>query len=96
MHELAPPPLELGVTLVHAREVGGEQRRLFAPGAGAHFEDGVPLVGLVLRQQQELHLALELGQSLLTAPELVGGQGAHLVLALGIVDEFREVRHLRL
>ena len=47
-------PLGLGVALVHAEQVGGEQRRLFAAGAGADLEDRRAVVGLVLRQQREL------------------------------------------
>ena len=46
-------PLLGGIALVHAEQIGGEQRRLVAAGAGADFQDGVALVGRVLRQQHD-------------------------------------------
>ena len=65
LHDLELPAVLGGVALVHAEQVGGEQRRLLAAGAGADFEDGVLLVGRVLGQQHALHGLLELGQALL-------------------------------
>ena len=47
------PAVEVGIALVHAEEIAGEQRRLVAAGAGADFEDGALLVGGVLGQQQQ-------------------------------------------
>ena len=43
-HHLELPALALGVARVHAEQVGGEQRRFVAAGAGADFEDDVLLV----------------------------------------------------
>src|SRR3546814_8712038 len=57
--DLEAPALQLGEALVHAQEVSREERRLVAAGAGAHLEDGVARVGLVLGQQQDLQLVLE-------------------------------------
>src|SRR3546814_21003001 len=56
--DLEAPALQLSVALVHAQEVGGKERRLVAAGAGAHLEDGIARVGLVLRQQQDLQRVL--------------------------------------
>src|SRR5215831_10274761 len=44
IEDLEPPAAPASIALVHAEEVGGEQRRLLAPGAGAHFEDRIALV----------------------------------------------------
>ena len=49
-------PLALAVAQVHARQVGGEQRRLVAAGAGADLEEGVARVVGVARQQRGLQL----------------------------------------
>ena len=50
VEHLEAPAAQRGVALVHAEQLGGEQRRLVAAGAGADFEDRVALVVLVLRQ----------------------------------------------
>ena len=55
------PAVKLGVALVHAEQVAGEQRRLVAAGAGPDFDDRALLVGRVLGQEQEPDL---LGQVL--------------------------------
>ena len=81
VHDLEAPALERGVALIHAEEIGGEERRFLAAGAGAQLEDGVALVGLVLGQQQKPHLLLELGNALAELGQLGLGQRAHLRLA---------------
>ncbi len=48
--------LALHEALVHPVEVGREQRRLVAAGAGADFDDGVAIVQRVARQQQLVEL----------------------------------------
>ena len=53
VEQLEAPAVQRGVALVHAEELGGEQRRLLAAGAGAHFEDRVALVVVVLGQQRQ-------------------------------------------
>src|SRR5215831_4687695 len=45
------PAHAIGVALIHAEQIAGEQRSLLAAGAGAHFEDRALLVGGVLGQQ---------------------------------------------
>src|SRR5262249_9258221 len=42
--DLHLPAVLLGIAAVHAEQVGGEQCRLVAPGAGAHLQDGALLV----------------------------------------------------
>ena len=62
------PAAPLGVARVHAEQVGGEQRGLFAARAAPDLEHGVARVVGIARQQQQvellrqsLGLALELG-----------------------------------
>ncbi len=88
------PALQVGVALVHAEQLGGEQRGLVAAGAGAHLEDGVARVGLVARQQQQLHLALQPGQTVLQRRVLALCHGAHFRIRLG-VDQLLQVGQLR-
>ena len=45
------PALALGVARVHAEQIGGEQGRLFAAGAGANFEEQITFVIRIARQQ---------------------------------------------
>ena len=89
LHHLEAPAVQRGVALVHAEELGGEERRLLAAGAGAHFEDGVALVGLVLGQQHEPHLALELGEPLVERGQFASGERTHL--GIGLAGERRQV-----
>ena len=75
VEHLQPPALALGVALVHAEQVGGEQRGLVAAGAAADLDDRVLLVGGVARQEGDLQLLLEPREQrreplLLLAPEL--------------------------
>ncbi len=72
------PATTLGVAQVHAEQVTGKDRRLVATGAGAHFEIQVCLVTRVLRQQQQLQLAVQFEQPLLQPPHVVGGDLAQL------------------
>src|SRR5881227_3453289 len=46
------------VARVHAVQVTGEDRRLIAPGTGAHLEEDVPVIARILRQQEPAQLAL--------------------------------------
>ena len=89
MHDLESPAVQVGVTLVHAQQVAGEQRRLVAAGAGAHLDDGVAFVRLVARQQEHLDGALKLGQPGLRRGEFLIGQCPHLgVAVIGGDDPF--------
>ncbi len=54
------PAMPVGVALIHAEQIAGEQGRLFAAGAGAQFEDRALLVGGVLGQELNFQLTLEL------------------------------------
>ena len=96
VHHLELPLMRIGVALIHAEEIGREQRRLVAAGAGAHLEDGVLGVGLVLGQEQDLELALEVGDALLQLFELGFGELAHLGVALRIGDQLGQIAHLGL
>src|SRR5690606_41602754 len=53
LHDALPISLALGVAAVHAEQVAGEDRRLVAAGAGAHFQEQVGLVARVARHQQQ-------------------------------------------
>src|SRR5690242_8657299 len=44
IEKLEPPASERRVSLVHAKELGGEQSRLLAAGPSAHLEDRVALI----------------------------------------------------
>ena len=69
--------MRVGVALVHAEEIGSEQRRLLAAGAGAHFEDRALLVGGVLGQKLHLELPLELFDLRYRAARLLLGERRH-------------------
>ena len=56
-HHLEAPAVALGVHAVHPEQLGGEERRLVAAGAGADLEHDVLLVVRILRDEQDLHLA---------------------------------------
>ena len=78
LDHLEAPALQHGVALVHAEELGGEQRRLLAAGAGADLEDGVLLVGLVLGQEHGLHIFVERQKALPHGVEFAFREFAHL------------------
>ncbi len=90
LQRLEAPAAQGGIALIHAEQLRREQGRLLAAGAGAHFENGVLVVGLVLGQQGELHLTFERGQSFLEGVELRLGQVPHL----GIFHHRRGFDHL--
>ncbi len=74
--DLPAPPL--GVALVHAEQIAGEQRRLVPAGAGAHLQDDRGVLVLVAGRQQQGHVALEIGQAGVQPPQLLGGEGGHV------------------
>ena len=90
---LDPPALLGGEALVHAEQVGREQRRLVAAGAGADFEHRRARVGAVARQHGDGELALGLGQLVAQAGELLLGQRAHF--GVGVVERRRARRARR-
>ena len=87
LHLFERPAPPLGVALVHAKQIGGEQAGLLAPRAGPHLKDGVAFVGVVLGQQENLDAALEIGQLLRQLGSLRLGQGPHFVIDIGIADQ---------
>jgi hypothetical protein len=58
-HRLDLPAVRVGIFLIKAGQLGGEQRRLLAARAGADFHDGVARVGRVGRDHGEQHRLLE-------------------------------------
>ena len=83
------PAVRGGIALVHAEQVAGEQRRLVAAGAGADFEDGVLLVGGILRQQQELDVVLQRLDALARAPGSSASASARISRVGRLVGEHR-------
>ena len=65
--DLRAPALGLGVALVHAKEVSGEEGGLLAAGAGLHLDDGIAGVVGVPGDERVLKGRLGLGESLLQA-----------------------------
>ena len=52
-------PCRLAIALIHAQQIGGEQGRLVAAGAGADFHDGRGGIGGVPRQQLDLQFVIQ-------------------------------------
>src|SRR3989337_970326 len=77
------PALRLGVAGVHAIEVGREEGRLLAAGAGADLDDDVALVVRVGGQQGETQLALAALALRLEHTELVAGEAGELRVRAG-------------
>src|SRR5437016_4152130 len=61
VHRLDPPPLAFRVFRVHPGEIGGEERRLVAAGAGADLDEDVLVVVGIAWQEEPLQLLLERG-----------------------------------
>ena len=81
-NELETPALRLREALVHAQQVAGEERRLVAAGAGAHFEHRRALVGGVAGQEPDRERSLRLREPV---PDLLGlGRRHFLELGLGL------------
>ena len=76
-HDLDLPALALGITRVHAEEIGSEQRRLITAGTGADFEKDVALVVGIFRQQLGLQLLFEIDEALARFLDLGFGEFAH-------------------
>ena len=84
-HRLPAQAVTLGVALVHAEQVGGEQRRFVASGACPDLHDGVAIVVRVPRDQQRLQLG---GQRLhLTRQAREIGAGQRDELGIRLVGE---------
>ena len=83
--------MPVGIALIHAEQIAGEQRRFLAAGAGAEFEDGALLVGGVLRQELHFELPLELVDLRVERAKLRFRQRRHLGIGGGIVDQLLQV-----
>ena len=88
--------MPVGVALIHAEEIAGEQRRLFAAGAGAHFEDCTLLVGVVLGEEPHLELPLEFLDLGFERAKLLVCKRRHFRIGGRIVDELLQVFALAL
>ena len=83
LEHLDLPAARLGEARVHAEQIGGEQRRLLAAGAGADLEDGVLVVARVPGHEQPPDLAVLRRVLLLEARHLAAGELRELGVALG-------------
>ena len=81
-HRLPTEAVTLGEALVHAVEVGGEQRRLVAAGAGADLHDGVAIVVRIARDEQLVQLRLDRGDLRREAGQIGPGQRSKLGIRL--------------
>ncbi len=80
--QLDLPPHPIGIFLVHAEQVAGEQRRLVAAGAGADLEHRRALVGGVAREQRQRQRTLGGFERSGVAMELLGRHLAQLVVGI--------------
>ena len=71
--------MALGVADVHPVELGGEQGRLLAAGAGPDLQDHVAIVVRVAREEQDLELLEQARLVGLEAVDLVAGHGPLVV-----------------
>src|SRR3989454_6363180 len=94
--DLGLPALPLGVARVHAEQVGGEERRLVAAGAGADLEEDIALVVRVPGQQRLLQIGLEPLHAAARRLELIvgerphGGVGGHFLGGLSVALRLTE------
>src|SRR5438876_3925158 len=79
---LDAPAVPLGVTRVHAEELGGEEARLVAAGAGTDLEHRVALVSGILGEEELLEHRVERGQPRLERGQLAARQLAELGILL--------------
>ena len=84
--------MPVGIALIHAKEVAGEQGRLLAACAGAHFEDCALLIRGVLRQELHFQLPLELFDLRIERTKLLLGKAPHLGVGRRVVDELLQIR----
>lgn len=94
LHDLDLPAVEIGITLVHAQQVGREQRRLIAAGSRAHLQDDAFLVGFVLGQQQQLDAMLQIGQARGQRIAFLARKLAHLGVDLARFQHLVEISQL--
>ncbi len=76
--DLHLPALAFGIARVHAEQVAGEDRRLVAAGAGAHFQEQVAVVARIARHQQQCQVMVQLLQAFLRGGDFLLGQLAQV------------------
>ena len=89
LDDVERPALRLGIALIHAQKVAGEQRRFLAAGAGADFQHCGAGIGSVAGQQRQLQRVLDLRQGVAQARKFLGGEAGHLGIVeqrLGLLD----------
>ncbi len=82
-HDLERPALQVGVALVHAQQIAGEQCRLVAAGPGPHFENDVLSSAAILGQQQDADVAFHLRDPGLELGDLGRRHLRHVPVARG-------------
>ena len=83
--------MQIRVALVHAEQFGRKQGRLFAAGAGPHLQDGIALIRLILRQQQNLDVLFQLRNPLFQLLKLGHGQLVHRRVIAGFRDQLGQI-----
>src|SRR3546814_2434730 len=82
-----PPRSTRTYTLFPYTTLFRSQRRLLAPGAGAHLQNSIALVRLVLRQEQDLDPVVENRNARAQGLRLLLGQRLHLGIRRRIVEQ---------
>ena len=85
--DLGLPAALLGVAAVHAEQIGCEQRRLVAAGAGAHLQDGALVVGRVLGEEMQAQFLQQLAPAVIDLIELLLSQLPEILVGRGVVGE---------
>ena len=86
------PATLFGVALIHAVKVSREERGLVSARPGAYLDNGVAVLGRVVRQQRILDPALEFGDELLERGDFLRRHLRHLdVASLGEFQIIREI-----
>ena len=74
------PALHVGIARIHAKQIAGENRRLIAARARAHFQVDVAVVARILRQQQLRELFFLALQPRVETGQLFAAELAQLVV----------------
>ena len=83
-HEVRVEPVLQGIPGVHPQELGREQRRLLAAGAGPDLHDDVAVVVGIARDERDLEILDEPRLPGLELRDLVAGHRLHLLVRLGV------------
>ena len=79
--------MPVGVALIHAEQIAGEQCRLLPAGAGAQFEDRALVVGFVLGEELHFQPLLQLLDLGIERFQLRLGKRGHLGIGGRVVDQ---------